>query len=285
MVSNALISKSADGKHELKFLESCHRYYLDGKVVKSVTGIGNAYPKGDALTNWKIEQGIQSALNAVWENYRETEIKDDFGIDVGQMVEDHKKAFTKIAKQAASLGTLVHDYMYYLDVGKEDKAKEILEKAKGRSDEKQFNNAIDSATEYRRDNTDKLLLAEAIVGSPRYQIAGKFDLLVERGNRVGVKDYKTSKGIHIDQFQQCATYDILLFDWLYKKVNFWEIVHFSKADGKLTLARMDEEGLWLNGKLSITDKNIMKDQLEQAERNIKTAHYQSKYKDFWKVVR
>lgn len=279
MADKPIVSKSRDGKHELKFFESSHRYYLDGKSVKSVTGIGNAYPKGDALTNWKIEQGIRSALIATngCEYLSEKEIEDT--------IEEHKKAYTKIAKQAAALGTLVHDYMYYLDVGKKDKAAEILKQGKGREDHEQFSNAILSADSYRDADTDKLLLAEAIVGSPGNRVAGKFDLLVERETGIGIKDYKTSKGIHIDQFQQCVTYGFLTQEWLGIGADFYEIIHFGKVDGKLNIARMDYQGLWFNDKLLIEDDEMLDDQIVQAMRNIGTAHYQSKYKDFWKQVK
>ncbi len=286
MTNKPLVSNSSDGKHELKFFESSHRYYLDGVSVKSATGVGNAYPKGDALTNWKIEQGIISALKTVWKNFRETEMHDDFNINIEALVKDHKLAYTKIAKQAAGLGTLVHDYLYNLDIGDEAGAKAAYQLGQAHPDVKLFNHAIDSANKYRDTNTDKLLLAEAIVASPTRMVAGKFDLLVDRkGMGNGIKDYKTSKGIHIDQFQQCATYDFMVWEWMQTRVSFWEIVHLNKMNGALTLARMDSKGLWLDDKLIIEDPDMMLDQSDQATRNVGTAHYQKKYKDFWKVVK
>lgn len=287
MTNTPIISKSKDGKHELKFFESSHRYYLDGKSVKSVTGVGSVYPKGDALTKWKIEQGIRSALKECERDCDDGEEGTTVLYDkvIEELVGKHTMAYTKISKQAASLGTLVHDYMYCLDVGKEDEAAKILKQGKGREDHDQFNNAIVSADSYRAGNTDKLLLAEAIVASPGNRVAGKFDLLVKRGADTGIKDYKTSKGIYIDQFQQCATYGILTSEWLDITANFYEIIHLNKTNGKLNIARMDTQGLWFNNKLVIEDAVMLYDQVGQAMRNIGTAHYQSKYKDFWKKVR
>ena len=62
-VNNAPVTSfSKDGRHELKFFKSSHRYYLDKKPVKSNTGVGEGYPKGDVLGGWKTGQGSIYAI-------------------------------------------------------------------------------------------------------------------------------------------------------------------------------------------------------------------------------
>lgn len=274
---------SISGEHTLTFNEKSHRYRLDDKPVKSITGIGSAYPKGDALAGWKIEQGALFVLDMQKAYYKEHEKFAAKSSDVYKdWLKDSKTAFTKLMKQAASIGTVVHDYAYALQTRDAVKIKKALDDVKKHVDSIKALKAAGAVDEWWAKNTDHELFKEEIVASPILQIAGKFDRYVIKDNRYGVADFKTSKRISIEQFQQCAGYDILTQEWRGYKAQFYEIVHVSKDTGGLAIGMVDNQGYWLNGKLIMPDTDMFMDQQMQFRRNVPTLNYIRKYKDFWK---
>ena len=286
-VNNAPVTSfSKDGRHELKFFKSSHRYYLDKKPVKSNTGVGEGYPKGDVLGGWKTGQGSIYAIRMA-NKYKRTTGKFLFTFsDNGKkVIEDSKLAYTKKTKKAAAVGTTIHDYAYALQSGQ---SKLLTQAIKSINNHKRKDGALRArraVDAWWKRHTDEIVLSEKICASIKLNVAGTFDAVIKRNGKFGIRDYKTSKRIYVDHFQQCAGYGILVPEWFdIGPIEFFEIVHFSKEDGSLTIGLMDDKGYWLNGKLIIDDPNIMKKMTDQFLNNLRTVRFMSEFKNFWKVA-
>lgn len=282
---------STSGTHTLEYYDRSHRYLLDGKRVKSITGVGGAYPKGDPLTNWKIEEGAKYTFKECQEIVRKISklaartpqtYKDSLSDNKNRIIDEAKKAFTISTRKAAEVGSTIHDYAYALQTGKDELFEKSKKEIECHPNEALVLKAKEAVDEWWKQVTDHVLYKEAICASVILQIAGKFDRYVVRNNSYGVVDFKTSKRIMIDNFQQCAGYDLLIQEWYGYKAQFYEIVHFSKETGKLAIGTLDDNGYWLNGELIIGDTAMMAEQQLQFRRNVATKKYISKYDDFWK---
>lgn len=281
------ISTDYTGQHELKYFDSSHRYYLDKKSVKSITGVGDGYPKGDALSGWKTDEGVKHAIketNTYWkDNQKGLAITSKVGKD---LIETARSAYTKATKRAASIGNTIHDYAYALQSGKPgllDDAIKAIEEHPSRAKALKSKGAVDQWFESFH---GKIRKSEEICGSASLQIAGRFDALIERDGEFGVMDYKTSKRIYIDHFLQCAGYSLLIPEWFGHEyaVKFFEVVHFSKDTGEVSIGLMDHEGYKLNGQLVIPDPLIVPKMIKQFLLNVGTVKFMKEFKDFWRVA-
>ena len=282
---NQPITSESNG-HVLKFFPTTHRYYLDSKPVKGVTGIGDGYPKGDVLSDWTTGEGAKYAIqqaNIYWKDNNKS-----LGVstkDGKKVIEDSKSAYKAVTKKAANVGTTIHEYAYALQTGKTGLIVEATEKIRKHESKKLAAKAKQAVDTWWEGHTDEIVMSEAIGASVELQIAGTFDGLIKRKGKFGVRDYKTSKRIYIDHFQQCAGYGILIPEWYsVGPIDFFEIIHFSKDTGEVAIGLMDENGYWLNGQLIIGDSDIMSKMFEQFRRNLKTVKFMREFKDFWKIA-
>ena len=283
-INKPIISES-DG-HVLKYFDSSHRYNLDGKPAKSITGVAEGYPKGDALSEWKIMEGakyvIQQTNNYWKEKERSLVLSSKYG---KQVIDDSKTAFTRITKRATAIGTLIHKYAYHLQHSNQEAIGELLKQFEKHRDRTKLAHAKCAVDEWWKSHTDEIILSESICASVELHIAGTFDAVIKRKGKYGIRDYKTSKRIYIDHFHQCAGYGILIPEW-YKiwPIDFFEVIHFNKETGNVSIGLMDHEGYWLNGKLIISDSNIMHKMTCQFKINVQTSKFMREFKDFWKVA-
>jgi hypothetical protein len=233
-------STSVDGQHELKLDEEAHRYYMDGKRCAGTTTVGGAYPKGEGLLKWMIRQGIEA-------------------------YESGKKM-----KDAADIGTLVHDYAYSLEKGLEFDWNRVLQ----HKDAKKVNACIEQFKKWKETNTDEVLMSEFIVGSPLLRVGGKIDSLRKRGDVVILSDWKTAKKVYVSALHQLALYRRMCREWLGIKVDALEIVRFGK-DGTLEVAYADDSGLTIDGR-KFDHPGLLIELEQQAERNALTYRHQAK---------
>lgn len=283
-INQPIISK-VDG-HILKYFDSSHRYYLDGKSVKSVTGVAEGYPKGDVLSTWKTEQGVTYAIkqtNDYWK--KKGQCLAFSSNDCKQVIDDSKTAYTRVTKRAAAIGTLIHDYAYSLQNSDTVSIEKILRQIETHKDRTKLGHAKCAVDSWWKSHTDEIILSEKICASIDLQIAGRFDAVIKRNGKYGIRDYKTSKRIYIDHFQQCAGYGIMVPEW-YKiePIDFYEIIHFNKETGEVAIGLMDYRGYSLNGELVIDDPDIMHKVTCQFISNVKTVRFMKEFKDFWKIA-
>lgn len=218
-----MILESKKGNNVLTFDEEEHLYRLNGEPVEGVTTINKqGYPESFFLTNWKIKTVVDSLLSGLFS--KDVLVKELPKKELDEVVKKAKGSWKVKAKDAADIGTLVHDYAYHFDLGVENL--ELLEKIK--QSEQAFK-CVESFKKWHDETgKDTTLYSESIVASAVHRYGGKFDRIVHRGDKVGILDYKTSSGIYADQFVQLGGYAVAVKEWLDLPVDFVQVVRFGK---------------------------------------------------------
>lgn len=259
---DGLIS-SKSGNNVLTFSEKSHRYKLNGKSIRSVTGIGKeGYPESHFLTGWKIGQGAEYIFDWCYDNLQMDDAKHVVYPSETlkkQVIKEAKTAWTKKSAEAANIGSIVHDYAYCREAGKSFDYTQI----DTHPEPQKINAAIGKFEGWHKKNKDDIIGLEWIVASVNDWYAGKFDRLAKRGKKVVLTDYKTSNGIFIDMFMQLALYRRAIEFWLGIKVDAMEIVRFGK-DGAFETKLMD----------NLEEIQAYED---QALRNLDTCKFKKKY--------
>lgn len=190
----------------LTFSASSHRYRLDGKPVKSVTGIiGGGIPK-PALTYWAANQAAGAAAD--WaQSFKELPPSEAAwnlaSIDRDALYETWRKAPWKKRDEAAIRGTAVHDIaervVHGIDVDVPD---ELLPYVNGYID---FLDTWDVTP----------ILTEKSVAHRGLWYAGRFDLIAKipelHGDLPVMVDLKTSNGVYAETAVQAAGYSCAEF--------------------------------------------------------------------------
>jgi len=254
--------------HVLTFDEKSHRYKLDEKGISGVTTINKSgYPQSFFLTNWMIGQGAEFVAKKLITYYKwqfrkkHSKFVKPMVKQVEWIVKKAKQAFRRKSKEAADIGTIVHDYANAIECGKPFDMKVIKE----HKDRKKIEKCLKKFTSWKKKNTDEMVASEEVVASPTYWFAGKFDRLVKRNGLVILSDFKTSSGIYVDMFVQLAGYAIAIKEWMGIDVNGIEIVRFGK-DGSF------------DTKL-VTDVKEITDYMNQFVRNCQTAQFRKQYEE------
>jgi hypothetical protein len=227
--------KSKSGKNVLVFNEDEHVYILNGVVVPGVTSIQKgSMPASPQLEGWKIKMVADSLLKQIQELSLPITEWNRKALD--EIAKKAKQSWKVKAQEAADIGTIVHDYMEAVESG----IAFDLSFLDAHPDKEKVLNCIQKADEWRKQNNDKIIAQEGIVGSVGYGYAGKFDRLAKRGSRVVLSDFKTSKAIYPSYFVQLGAYDILIDEWLNVKVDAFEIIRIGKEDGSFEVQMKDD---------------------------------------------
>lgn len=190
----------------LTFSPTSHRYRLDGKPVKSVTGIMSAGIPKPALSYWAANQAAAAASD--WATALKSRAPEDrdwevSSIDPAALYDEWRKAPWAKRDEAAVRGTAVHDLAEHLVHGAEvDVPEHLAPFVEGYAD---FLDTWDVEP----------LLTEKSVASRSLWYAGRFDLIasipdLHDGAPVMV-DLKTSNNVYPDTAIQCAAYALADF--------------------------------------------------------------------------
>lgn len=239
-----MLIQSVKDQHHLTFDDVKHKYVLDANGVPGVTGfIKGGFPVSFQLVNWMIGQGADYTYEALIEksthegNFVEWPDNDE----KKAIIKQAKVAYKEKAEEAAGIGTVVHDYAYLIETGKQREALQLLAEHEETDQWDRINSAVKKFEEWRKQNKSEIIALEEIVASPTHQFAGKFDRLDRRNGRLILPDYKTSNGFYIDQFIQLAAYAIAIEEWKGLKVEGLEILKFGKEDGDFETLLIDKE--------------------------------------------
>lgn len=231
-------STSTDGQHILEFNESSHRYKLDGVGVRGATTIGSAYPKAEALIRWMIKQGI----------------------------EEYKTQAQK--KKGGEIGTILHTFAECYEKGISFDSKLVTESPYPTECEQ----VIERFLTWRKGNDDKIVASEELVASVELQVGGKVDTLRDReGLGLVLSDYKTSKGIYMEQLLQViGGYRRMYREWRNWIIPYVEIVTFPKLpeDG-MHILLADKDG-WTKDGVRTDVPDLFEKIEQQFERNVGT---------------
>ena len=204
-------SKSFDGKHEIAFNESSHRYKWlcachKGRVtiLASTTFLKAGFPTAPGLISWMKGQALEHLWNAIVNQEVDLETKPE-------LFKAAKLADRAISQEAADIGTILHGYSELHSLGKTEEAEALLQQV---SEVEQFSlilKCVDKYHAWDAQRKGKLIEAESLVASPTFKCCRKIDRLDPRlGNKRILRDYKTSKGIYLEQKIQLALYRLAI---------------------------------------------------------------------------
>lgn len=227
--------QSQCGENYLTFDEEKHRYILNGKRVPGpTTFVKGGFPMGEALFNWNIKQGAEWAV-ATFED-EVSKLPKGKKLTKAKL-DDIIKACPGAAKTkmeaAGSIGSIIHDYSYLIELGREAEAFAVLQKNEKHPDISKILKGVEKFHEWHNKNRDTLVASESIVASVSESYGGKFDRLAERpGVGLILSDFKTGKSIYVDQFIQLGAYVRAIREWLKMEVSGIEILRFGKEEGE-----------------------------------------------------
>lgn len=185
----------------LTFQESTHRYRLDGKPVKSVTGIiGGGIPK-PALTYWAANQAAEAAADwaASFKELPPSEAAWNLAsIDRDSLYEQWRKAPWKKRDEAAVRGTAVHALAERVVHGEDvDVPDELLPYVEG---------YVEFLDEWELEPVS----TECFVASREHNFAGRYDLIARSPHLFNGEpfsaDIKTSNSVYRETAVQVAAY-------------------------------------------------------------------------------
>lgn len=224
----SLIFSEHEG-HYLTFDETEHVYSLDGEKIPGVTTINHiGFPESPMLSTWKIKEGSRYTIEQLKQFPQQVNKLPEYLLD--EVIKSSSVAHKAAAKEAADIGSLVHDYAeQWESTGKI--TDELTEKIKNHEDNDKITRCVDKFKAWKDENHDTIIGHEQILASPTYKYGGKYDRLSKRGNSVVLGDFKTSSGIYTGYFVQLAAYTILLKEWCDIDVDIIEIIRFGKKKG------------------------------------------------------
>lgn len=175
------------GKCKVRFYPNSHRYTVNGKPTSgSVTSILGMYDKSGALIPWAVEL----AVNFLREKHLAgTKFCDDDFLDAEEQHTIHKK-------QAADIGTVVHDWVEKYILGQKPEMPETKEAQIG----------VNAFLDWINDNKVKFLSTERAVYSRKHDFIGKMDIEAKVNGKLALIDIKTSNGIYNTYNMQTAAY-------------------------------------------------------------------------------
>lgn len=182
------------GKVELIFDPVKHTYHANGKITYGVTSIKDVIAK-PALMYWAVNVTVEQMRR----DFKPGVAYDE--LQVEQFLGDAKMAHRKRSQEAASIGTLAHewisDYVYALANKKPEPDLPINDKARS---------AVNAFLEFTKKHNITVTSSERKIYSVTSDYAGTLDA---EGIVDGVKcviDFKTSSGIYPEYFIQTAAY-------------------------------------------------------------------------------
>jgi hypothetical protein len=242
--------KLYDGEVELVFHPGKHAYTVDSVVVPGVTGITGVIAK-DSLKWWSataacmcfVEWLTGGTYSADMDNkgalirLKEGDITVP-PVNEGTLIKaitNGRFAHSKIAKKAADIGTMAHEYIEgYIKHGLKLQADppEMPTNEKAQA-------AIQAFMDWEKANEVIYLESEKKVYSKKYKYAGTLDIVAKVNGRMSVVDLKTSKAIYVDYWLQTAAYQQAYQEETGIDIKNRWIVNIRK-DGSLETAQSEE---------------------------------------------
>jgi hypothetical protein len=205
-----------DGPVTVTFDDSRHRYEVDGKVVPGVTTVLGIVNK-PALVPWAAKMAAEEFTRQIKPGVAYDEVS------LSAIAEDIKRSHRAKTAAAATVGTIVHDWVEeFLRMGRPP-ADPVNEAAQ---------NGVLAWLEWWRANEVRPAMVERIIYHPE-GYAGRVDFVGEVNGRRMVADIKTSSGVWPEMWLQVHAYAAALTQegWCASEVG---IIHLDKDSGEMT---------------------------------------------------
>lgn len=163
-------------------------YFYDGEHVPGVTTILGVISKGDAITQWAVNQTLE---------YLTPRLQGELSTDeVNALLYDSRYAWKIKKQEAADIGTIAHNWI-------EDHLKGVEQPLPEHPNARK---SVEAALKWLEENRWESLDIEGIVFSPTHFYAGKMDWKARVNGVLAVPDWKTSKYIYSSYRYQTAAY-------------------------------------------------------------------------------
>ena len=204
--------KLYNGTETIRFDEGRHIFYdKKGKLI-SVTGATSVVDKSAPLMGWVAKMMGLYLL--------EEKKKGNSFITEG-LIGNAKKEYRRISKEAANLGTEIHEWV----------SDWILKKKPEMPDNEKVVNGITAFLEFQKKNKFKWLESERIIYSKKYRYAGWLDATAMSGKDFTIVDFKSGNGLYDEMRFQVAGYRLAYEEEMKKKFDKGILIRFGKEDG------------------------------------------------------
>lgn len=208
----------------LKFSAGNHTYKLDGKKVQGVTTILSAGIPKPALPRWSAKSVAE------WVADNEADVEQLRAMGRAPMVAALSQVPWQVRDEAAIKGTDVHKIAEELIHGNKVEVPERL---------------VAHVEGYARLLDEfgiEPILTERSIANRKYWYAGRLDAVVKIGDRTGLLDWKTSKGVYGETALQTAAYSKAEFyvndddpdtEYPMPEIEFIGVVHITEGGSTL----------------------------------------------------
>lgn len=255
-----MLIQSEHAGHYLTFDDEKHTYHLDGKVIPGVTSVNKSgYPAAPSLIVWLSKQAAWYTIEQLKQFPEQVNRLPEYLLD--EIAKKATQAGKKIAKAAADIGSIVHEYAEKYGTELDG---DFLRRMDVHPDKEKIQLCINEFIKWSDASKYVTIDAEQTTASVIYQYAGKYDRLVKSGSKIILIDFKTSSGIFAEhKIQVGGAYRQALAEWRDIEIDGIDLVRFGK-DGSF------EHEL-------ITNKGKLDDFKEQFIRNLQTAKFREEY--------
>lgn len=231
------------GEVQLQYDDAKHAYYVNGRLVPSVTGILHIINK-PALVGWAAKMCAEFLI----QNLKPGQSLDE--VEIVRLADQMKRAHRQHAERAADIGSLAHLYIenvikYKLGLKKEPPVMPVNKEAQ---------NAIAAFSQWVAQNKVEWIASEAKIYSRTWQYAGTLDIdAVINGERC-IVDIKTSNGIWPEYLLQVAAYQEARYEELRIKYDASWILRIPKDGSTIEAKRFtsfDEDILGFTSALKL----------------------------------
>jgi len=185
-----------NGEVVLKFNPDTHTYTVDEQIVYGVTSVCGVLNK-PALMYWAVNM----ALEYIDQNLKPGMVVDE--VNKPLILREAKSAHKKVSSDAASIGTVAHDWL-------ESYIKAVLSKGiiplPSSPINPEVRRGVNEVMEWIKNNDVKFISSERKVYSKKHQFAGTLDAEAEVNGERSIIDFKTSSGVYPEYFLQTAAY-------------------------------------------------------------------------------
>lgn len=224
-MTNKIEKSLYNGEVLIVFYPDSHRYMNTKKRewLVSVTSITGQVDKSRILLIWNnnlIKKYLENVpLNNITRDVLELAIKEP----------------DRVRDEAAKTGKKVHEYCEKYILHDMDNTLEVPNVVDYQENEEVFNGVL-AFRKWVADNNVRFVASEQFLYSKKYNYVGTTDFLYTRQDEdhkiKHLGDFKTSKGIYIDQFIQMAGYEIAYEEETGEKLGYGTLLHLDKTTGE-----------------------------------------------------
>ena len=227
MPTNKIIQKLYNDEVEIEFMPDSHRYKIAGQrtYLTSVTAITGLIDKSRFLIPWAVNL-TGAYLKEYLDKVTGMKLTSE---ELYPVIEEALKQHTIKKEEAASLGSMVHDFCEQFSKFKSGKSLVCPEITADMPEG--VVKGINAFLEWFMGHDVKFLESERLVFSRTNEFVGMLDAIAMVDGKKMLIDYKTSKNVYNEHYYQVAGYKLAYEEEMGKNIEGCTILHFNKETG------------------------------------------------------